>query len=84
MSEDIDKVEKLLLDVSGELFKHAECVFVVIARYPTHDDSIGRVQFVRRGNGPAYALAIRTLLSEIDLTESQVDELSPEDDEDDD
>ena len=81
MSKDLDTVEADMIEAATRLYKESDAVVIVVSRFPRHDDAIGKVQFVRFGKGPAYALALRALFSDIDM--SEVDELMPGDDDDD-
>ena len=72
---DLDTTESEMIAAANLLYSKADAVVIVVSRFPNHDDAVGKVQFVRLGQGPAYALAIRTLISDIDL--SEVEEIMP-------
>ncbi|MCA9277273.1 MAG: hypothetical protein KDA29_14720 [Phycisphaerales bacterium] len=69
----MDQIEKLLLQAKKNIAPKVDAMFLVVSRYPEHDDGIGRVQFIRFGRGPAFQLALKTLVTEIEFVE--VDEI---------
>lgn len=64
-----DDVEKLILDAKKNIAPKVDAMFLVVSRYPVHDDSVGRVQFMSFGKGPAYQLALKTLITEIEFVD---------------
>lgn len=82
MSQELDDVEKALMNAKKNIAPKVDAMFIVVSRYPTHDDGVGRVQFLQYGKGPAYQLALKTLLTEIEFVE--VDEIGSESDDEDD
>ena len=77
MSEHLDDVEKAILQAKKNIAPHVDAMLLVVSRYPQHDDGVGRVQFVHFGKGPAYQLALKTLITEIEFVD--VDELGEAD-----
>lgn len=80
MSDKFDAIEKALLAAKKNIAPKVDAMFLVVSRYPNHDDGVGRVQFIHHGKGPAYQLCIKTLLTEVEFVE--VDELTTGDDDD--
>jgi|DEB0MinimDraft_3_1074331.scaffolds.fasta_scaffold226879_2 hypothetical protein len=64
-----DDVEKLLLEAKKNIAPKVDAMLLVVSRYPVHDDNIGRVQFMSFGKGPAYQLALKTLITEIEFVD---------------
>jgi hypothetical protein len=77
MSDKFDQIEKAMLDAHATLSPKVDAFLLIVSKYPNGDDNIGRVQFIRSGMGPAYQLALRTLLSEVQLEEIDIDEIVP-------
>lgn len=79
MTDEFDDIEKTMLEAAQSIAPKVDSMILIVSRYPTHDDGIGRVQFIRQGRGPAYQLALRTLLSEVDMVGIDIDEITPGD-----
>lgn len=80
---DFDGVDKLMLSACSDMAPKVDAFLLIVSKYPAGDDKIGRVAFIRQGRGPAYQLALRTLLSEVQLEEIDIDEIVPDDYDDD-
>jgi hypothetical protein len=74
----LDDVNEDMVAAIDSLKNRCDAVVLVAVRYPKHDDGLGRVEFIRKGRGSAYSLALRTLFSDIELQE--IDEITLDDD----
>jgi hypothetical protein len=71
-------LEELMATASSALYSRCSSVLIVTIEDPSHDAMVGKVRFIRRGEGPAYNLMMNYLEYELDLASGGADEVDGE------
>lgn len=77
MSTKLDAFDRKISRAGDDLFKDCEAVFICASRYPTSDNAIGKIVFIRKGGGPAYRAMLATIANEVDFSDVEIEEITP-------